>query len=53
MWKISEMMPQELTDTRVVKTPPDESDSNWDRVTAEELAELAATYEEFGMPDAV
>ena len=53
------MMPQELTDTRLVKTPPDErlvespSDSNWDRVTAEELAELAATYEEFGMPDAV
>ena len=53
------MMPQELTDTRVVKTPPDErlvetpSASSWDRVTAEELAELAATYEEFGMPDAV
>ena len=53
------MMPQELTDTRVVKTSPDErlvetpSDSSWDRVTAEEFAELAAIYEEFGMPDAV
>ena len=64
------MMPQELTDTRVVKTPPDDrlvktppdeeqgaasssQSGNWVEASPEELAEMAAMLEEFGMRDAV
>ena len=52
MWKINEIMTQELTDTGAQKQAASSS-SSWEAVSPEELAEVAAIMAECDISDAV